>query len=145
MGIVAELNAEPQPFGCKQRHLLARCQEAGLVERTLRLDVLGGKLEPLAPASLYPIVIATGPHKRIVAVYEDMVARLARPIPKEVYIVNATAYSELAVELEENFGKCRMEAFDCRGRSVAKDSADLPAGLFAFPVPPSGLLKNQRR
>ncbi|MFP4355982.1 MAG: hypothetical protein ACLFUJ_12735 [Phycisphaerae bacterium] len=74
-----------------------------------------------------------------------MVVRLTRPIPKEVYIVNATASSELAVELEENFGKCTMQSFDTRGRSVAKDAADLPAGLFAFPVPPSGLLKIQRR
>ncbi len=107
--------------------------------------LLGGRLDPTAPASLYPLVVATGPHKRIAAVYADVVCRLLRPIPREVYVVNATGLGELAVELEENFGKCEMEAFDCRGRSVAKDRAELPAGLFAFPVPPSGLLKICRR
>jgi alpha-galactosidase len=107
--------------------------------------LLDGRLDPTGPASLYPFVVATGPHKRVAAVYADVVCRLLRPIPREVYVVNATGLSELAVELEENFGKCQMEAFDCRGRSVARDRADLPAGLFAFPVPPSGLLKICRR
>ena len=107
----------------------------------LHRDVLlDGRLEPLYPAALYPLVFASARDTCIAALYEDMVVRLPHPLARKVHIVNATRNDEVAVNLPDDLGPCTMEAFDCRGRSVQKASATVPAGLYAFPVPPAGLL-----
>ncbi len=110
-----------------------------------RKVLLAGRLEPAAPVSLYPSVQARDETTTITVVYDRCVAWVPGPLGKEIYIINATREAEVALQLGEPFGRCRMSSLDPTGREVASESALLPEGLYSLPCPPSGMVVIQRQ
>lgn len=102
--------------------------------------LLSGKLQPLHPEMLYPLVIASTEQKRIVAAYADMVLRPGPDMPDELWIVNGTQVPRLVLDLAEDLGTRRLIARDCRGRIVREEDATFAAGLHLVDVPPSGTI-----
>jgi alpha-galactosidase len=102
--------------------------------------LLGGKLSPASPVSLYPAVSARDETTCIAVQYERGVVHLPGPLPAEIYVINATGGDEVALEMGEPFDRCQMQALDCTGKSVAKDNALLPEGLYSLPCPPAGMI-----
>ena len=99
--------------------------------------LLDGALRPLHPESNYPVVIAETAAKRVIAVYEDAVAPLGKPLP-EMHIVNATRNARVAVETTEPFAG-KVTIFDCTGKKLSRRSITWSAGIRALPIPPAGL------
>lgn len=102
--------------------------------------LLGGKLSPASPVSLYPTVTARDDETCIAVQYDRGVVHLPAPLAREIYIINATGGDEVALDLGEPFDRCEMRALDCMGNSVADDSALLPEGLYSLPCPPGGMI-----
>ena len=102
--------------------------------------LLDGKLQPLHPELLYPVVIANTEKKCVIAAYADMVLRPGPDVPETLWIVNGVSVPRLVVELAGDLGLRRLTIRDCRGRTVHEEDAALGAGLYAWNVPPSGTL-----
>ena len=102
--------------------------------------LLDGKLQPLHPELLYPVVIASTEQKRVIAAYAGMVLRPGPDVPDVLWLVNGTSEPRLVVELMADLGPRRLTARDCRGHLVRENEVTLGAGLYAWDVPPSGTL-----
>jgi alpha-galactosidase len=103
--------------------------------------LLDGDFEPRGPLGLYPVVAASTPDKRILAVYDNAVADAGAGVPAELLVVNATRGSRVVIDLAEPGSARRVQTYDCRGREVADETIDLPAGLGALTIPPAGLAR----
>ena len=106
--------------------------------------LLDGKLQPLHPELLYPVVIAGTGKKRIIAAYADMVLRPGPDVPDVLWLVNGTAGAGLVLELSDDLGPRRLTVRDCQGRVVREEDVTLGAGLHRLAVPPSGTACLQR-
>ncbi len=106
--------------------------------REHRAVLLGGKLMPLHPEMMYPVVIAAGPRKKIVAAYADLVISPGNDLTDELWLVNGTQSDRLVLELAQDYGTRLLSVRDCRGRPVREEKVRLGAGLCVLPVPPSG-------
>ena len=108
--------------------------------------LLDGRLEPLHPELLYPIVLASTDRKTVGAVYsENALIPMGRPGARDLFVVNGTRGGRIALEILEDLGDCRIQAFDCQGALVRDERRALSAGLHAFVVPPAGLWQCERR
>ncbi|BDI28902.1 hypothetical protein CCAX7_009530 [Capsulimonas corticalis] len=104
--------------------------------------LLDGRLEPLHPEQMYPLVLASTDSKLVAAIYgEGALAALGRPGERTIFAVNGTRAARIALEVLEDLGERDLQIFDCRGRLVHAERRALSAGLHAFAVPPSGLLR----
>jgi alpha-galactosidase len=112
--------------------------------RRHRDALLDGKLEAPHPEQQYPMVTASTKSKKILAVSGGRLASFGKKLPKELYVINATANPDLVLELGEDFGRAKIEVFDCRGRSGKARAIQLKKGLHALSVPPSGLASIRR-
>jgi alpha-galactosidase len=109
--------------------------------REHRDALLDGRLHPHSPHAGYPLVIASTPHKRLAAVYEDRVVNPGPRVPEQLLVVNATLGRRLVLELPEDLGERRVETRDCQGRVTSTLSARLSPGLHALAVPPAGVVR----
>ena len=103
--------------------------------------LLDGDLEPRGPLALYPVVAASTPEKRVLAVYDNAVADAGADLPGELLVVNATRTGRVVIDLPEPAGTRRIQTCDCRGRQVGDETIDLPPGLHALSIPPAGLAR----
>lgn len=101
--------------------------------------LLEGKLQPLHPESLYPVVIAGTVGKRVVAVYQDIVVRPGTDVPTRLMLVNGTMNDRVVLELAEDLGERQLEVRDCLGRVVRSDTVHLSSGCHVIGVPAAGL------
>lgn len=108
--------------------------------RANRDVLLDGDLRPLHPESLYPVVIASTPSKRVVAVYQDTPVSPGDDVPIQLYLVNGTLGDRLVLELEKDLGERYLEVSDTRGRIVRAERIGIGAGLHSIDVPPAGLV-----
>lgn len=106
--------------------------------------LLDGEIAPLLPHVLYPVVVASTPHKRVVAVYEDTVVDPQPAVPDELLLVNATRNGRVVLEPKHDPGQRRMRVFDCRGQLVRDEPSKLQNGLQSIDIPPSGLARFTR-
>jgi alpha-galactosidase len=108
--------------------------------REHRDALLDGELTPLHPELLYPVVIASTPAKRIVAVYHESVIEPGAGVPDQLLLVNGTLKESIVVDLAEPLGERQIEVRDCRGQVVRDETLALSPGLHRLEVPPAGLV-----
>jgi alpha-galactosidase len=109
--------------------------------RANRDVLLDGELRPLHPEALYPVVVASTSCKRLIAVYQEMVAPAGSNVPPELLVVNATLGSRVVIDMPEAIGARTVEICDCQGNVVARERRELAAGLHVVPIPPAGLAR----
>lgn len=106
--------------------------------------LLDGDLAPLAPAELYPVVVAATPAKRLIAVYADHVVPVGCSLPPVLLLVNGTAERRLVLDVAENAGPAELEVHDCCGRLTERRRVHLSQGLHAIGVPSGGAARLRR-
>jgi alpha-galactosidase len=106
-----------------------------------RPTLLDGELQPVSPASNYPLVLARTSDKLIAALYQDMVVAPGPQMPKQIDIVNAKPGGAVVVRFEKDFGFATVRIFDCLGKQISALSQLLGSGVQTWEVPPSGLLE----
>jgi alpha-galactosidase len=108
--------------------------------RDYRDVLLDGRLEPLNPELLYPVVRAAKAGKAIIAVYYETVVALHASVPpvREWIVVNGRIQEGLVVEIAEPLGPAQVVITTCCGEAIDKLRLDLQPGLYKLPVPASG-------
>lgn len=81
--------------------------------------LLDGRLEPVSPELLYPLVIARTAQKWVFAAYHDTVIPLAGDLPGLVLVINGTLNPRLVLELDRDPGLLLVNIRDCRGTVIA--------------------------
>ena len=96
------------------------------------------ELIPYAPQFLYPVIRARDVKEEIIGVYAD--GQILEPDfgRGRTQLVNACWQDHLAIRIPEDV-KVRLRTFDCRGRAVTDETAEMAAGIREIPVPRSGL------
>lgn len=100
--------------------------------------LLDGRLMPLHPEAMYPLVFAANGTTLVAAVYQNIVVVLDRDVPARVWIVNGTPGSGLVLDLAQAIGARQIVVRDCRGRVVRTEDISLGPGLHTLQIPPSG-------
>ncbi|AIQ68815.1 glycoside hydrolase family 36 protein [Paenibacillus graminis] len=111
--------------------------------REHREVLLDGRLEPLHPELLYPLVIARTAQQWIIAAYQDMVIPLSGNLPDRVHVVNGTLLSRLVLELDRDSGPLDVNVRDCQGTVTAKYKLNWNSGVYALEVPAAGVITLQ--
>lgn len=112
--------------------------------REHREVLLDGDFQPFHPEQFYPFVLARGASSWIGAIYANIPAPLGNRLPEELWLVNATPWSRVLVELDTDSGSYQVEEYDVLGRPVESRNVALTPGLHSLKVGPSGLLRLRR-
>jgi alpha-galactosidase len=110
--------------------------------RQHREVLLDGSFEPHGMAANYSTISSQRNGKLIIGQYGNTIVKLSAA--QEIYIVNATASSRVAVEAREEMGDCTIESFDCEGMALVARRQYISTELLSLPVPPSGLIHIKR-
>jgi alpha-galactosidase len=113
--------------------------------RLNREVLLDGALHPARPAALYPIVRAQGDGRMIVGLYEDVVVSLADASDGAIDVINAKPSTAVVLRLQRGLGERTVATYTTVGTPVERARRPLAAGVHEFTVPPSGLLRIERR
>jgi alpha-galactosidase len=104
--------------------------------------LLDGKLAPLSPELLYPVVQASKGGKTIIATYHDAIISLASTeenrATEEWIIVNGRLKDGVYAEATSALGKANVVISNCCGNEVSEHQLQLEVGLHKLPIPPSG-------
>jgi len=106
-----------------------------------RKILLDAPLEAKLPLESYPQLTGRGEDKTIIALYLDLVIRLADDLPPSIDIVNAKTSDTVVLELGKNNQKYSFATFNCLGVEVQKGELGLTEGLVQLSIPPSGLIQ----
>lgn len=106
--------------------------------------IMDGRLHPMYPHAMFPVITSTAGQKLLIAVYEPWVVRPGTHVPEEILIVNGTQDEQVVMDLEKGLGKRLIEVFDCCGRKLMAETVTIDEGLYILPVPPAGLVKCHR-
>lgn len=133
--ISMSLQALPEEHRKMLRYWLEFCSE--------HQDVLqGGKLVPVSPELLYPVVQATSGVKTIIATYHDAIVPLAPPQESEAaqewIIVNGRLKEGVYAETTASLSSANVLIKNCCGSVVSEYVLQLGAGLHQLAIPPSG-------
>jgi len=113
--------------------------------RENREVLLDGTLQPARPAALYPMIHASNEEKTIVGLYEEMVVRIGAEAisgtAQVIDVVNAKPGMTVVLQVENDLGSRKVSTFDVTGNLIDQSTRRLAAGVHAFGVPPSGLLR----
>jgi alpha-galactosidase len=102
--------------------------------------LLGGKLRPLNPELLYPVVTAEGTDTTITAAYSQVVIPLnAMTNAGKRIIINGTRQEGLYVEANDSRYRGEAVILDCRGDEVAREMILPGNGIVRLPIPPAGV------
>ncbi|RXZ81349.1 alpha-galactosidase [Paenibacillaceae bacterium] len=107
--------------------------------RQYRDVLLHGKLEPLHPEMLYPVVKALSSELIFIVQYQQHVLALEDAAASYV-LVNGTLSERMVVETKSDLGLRRVRVLDCCGQEVAELSVELAEGVRVIEVPPSGVV-----
>ena len=110
-----------------------------------RATLLDGELQPVAPASNYPMVLSRTQDKLVAALYQDMVVVPGPQAPPQIDVVNAKPGAAVTLRFVQSFGPAIVRIRDCQGRQISEQNRVLGAGAVAWEVPPSGLLEIRRK
>jgi alpha-galactosidase len=102
-----------------------------------RAVLLDGGLAPQRPDLLYPAVSASNESEAIVALYGQIVARLPSPLPKDIYIVNATPSTDVYLDILP--ASASIETRNCEGGVVSTGNRKFNGGVSALEIPCSGV------
>ena len=113
--------------------------------RENREVLLDGTLQPARPAALYPMIHASNEEKTIVGLYEEMVVPIGweagSGTAQVLDIVNAKPGMTVVFLVANDLGSRKVSTFDVTGNLIDQSTRRLTAGVHAFGVPPSGLLR----
>ena len=109
-----------------------------------RSTLLDGELQPVSPASNYPLVLARTPDKLVAAIYQDIVFAPGPLAPPQIDVVNAKPGVAVVLRFEQVFGPATVRILDCLGTQVTEKKQVIEAGVQAWEVPSSGLLEIRR-
>jgi alpha-galactosidase len=125
--------------------------------RDNREVLLDGALRPTRPAALYPIIKARGDGKTIVGLYEDMVVPVGGAPPATgastaggtsvrasadvIDVINAKPGTTVVLQVENDLGSRQVSTYDVTGNLIDQSTRRITAGVHAFGVPASGLLR----
>ena len=107
--------------------------------------LLDGELQPVSPASNYPLVLARTPEKLVAALYQEMVVAPGPQAPPQIDVVNAKPGALVVLRFEQPFGSATVRIRDCMGAKISEQTQVIGAGAQAWEVPPSGLLEIRRK
>jgi len=114
--------------------------EYWLANRNVLLDA---RIEAPNPLANYPLVRARAGDKQIIALYADIVARIAAPT-RRIDIVNAKHSRGVVLASAAKAGTYRYQVRDCLGRAVAHGELRLGPDPLELTVPVSGLVSLER-
>jgi alpha-galactosidase len=97
--------------------------------------LLGGRIRPLYPHLLFPLVLADTDKKLVAAFYAPMPLRLDERIPEQFILVNGTYAPEVLLDLSRPLGSMRMTVTSCTGEAMGESRVDLVAGMNRLAVP----------
>jgi alpha-galactosidase len=130
-----DLQTLPSDHQDMLRYWLGFCKEH-------RNVLLAGRLEPMRPELLYPLVSSSRGDKTVIVSYHDRLVPL-KPVQSgqpsgQWIIVNGRMQEGLLVEIPVSQGAASIVIRDCRG--IVKDSLSitLNAGIHHLPIPASG-------
>ena len=112
--------------------------------RRNRAVLLDGSFEALSPNANYPLVRASREGKQIVGLYEDVVVGLDGRAAETIDVLNAKSSKRVVLDSARDLGRYHYTVRDSQGRSVDAGEVALAAGVRAFTVPVSGLLRLER-
>jgi len=102
---------------------------------TLFLD---GNFRAHQPLANYPILSVSNKDKRIVALYEEMIADIDGTTHSD--IINATRSEQLVIRVNEDIGNYKMIAYDCLGVIQGEEIVDIQEGVSQLYVPSAGMV-----
>ncbi|WP_054955610.1 glycoside hydrolase family 36 protein [Paenibacillus dakarensis] len=100
--------------------------------------LMDGKLEPISPELLYPIVYAAADQHMLAAVYGDQVVRGCPSGTKRYTVINGTLQDRLVMEWNSS-ELAEVTVLNHSGETIRKELVRLEEGLLQLHVPPSGL------
>jgi alpha-galactosidase len=101
--------------------------------------LLDGKLMPLRPGELYPVVLARSEGKMLAACYAGDVVLLEGALPPTFIVVNGTMESRVVLELTQPCGERILTVTSCTGETLCTKALDLDAGVYRLELPPAGV------
>ncbi|WP_108993766.1 glycoside hydrolase family 36 protein [Paenibacillus agaridevorans] len=102
--------------------------------------LLEGRIMPMNPELLYPVVEARKENKSIIVSYHDAMISIDAGIEVTQYIVvNGRLKEDIYLNLEQSMGEAKVEMTDCCGNVTGRFSCDFYAGIHKLPIPPAGL------
>ena len=101
--------------------------------------LLDGHLHPQHPEGQYPVIGASTPTKRLIAMYQPSPIDLGHQVPASCILVNGTRQDGMMLALREEVGPRRIEIRTCQGQLIREEHVVLTQGLHSLPVPASGL------
>lgn len=99
-----------------------------------KTTLLKSNFRPYNPEAGFPVIEASSPDERIIAVYQDNAVAKVSGDRKPTYIINSDAGKSLYVDLD--YIPASLEVFDVYGNRVS--GAQPSQGLNKLMVPPSG-------
>lgn len=102
--------------------------------------LLEGSFTPYHPQMNYPRIEGSSLDKRITAIYSDLVVPMETTDGFKIDILNAKSSKRIVLDVSGKKRAYRYSIYDCKGKKIANKTIKLKKGIFAFDVPPSGLI-----
>jgi alpha-galactosidase len=103
--------------------------------------LLDGEIRPLQPQHAYPAVVAETEGKVAAAAFANGFVPLPAVGDRKLLLANGTMESRVVIELPDDLGDRRVQAWSCTGESVADEQRSFSAGTHAIDVPPAGTVE----
>ncbi|WP_117879564.1 glycoside hydrolase family 36 protein [Aureibaculum luteum] len=106
-----------------------------------RAILLEGTFIPSSPLMNYPILSADSNEKRITAIYNDLFIPVTTSTIKKIDVINAKSSKRIILDVTGEKQSYKYIIFDCKGKETANKIIEFDKdGVYAFNVPPSGLI-----
>ena len=136
---VPQLSVRLERIPPDHREMVRHWTEWWLRNRDVLLD---GEFVPHSPLAHYPLIEAVTDEKRIIAIYDDMVVRVAEDHGRRALdVVNAGHLGRIVLEVGARMGSFNYRVLDTMGRESGSSTVELVPGVYRFTVPRSGLLE----
>lgn len=108
-----------------------------MIHRSILLD---GEFHAANPLANYTSISGWDEEKKIILLSDDIVATVNTENFKEFDLINAKASSTVVIEVEGTEQAFSYSIISCLGEEVKVGQLILKKGVYAFEVPPSGLI-----
>jgi alpha-galactosidase len=100
--------------------------------------LLCGEWIPHQPHLGFPFIEARNEGKHVIAVYDDVVAKLENVTAHELFIINAGFRDRVVLECADDFAPLTATFFNLDGNCTGKQEIEFQRGVIALPVPTCG-------
>ena len=105
-----------------------------------RALILEGEFTPSSPQMNYPMIKGSKEDKEIIVLYNDLFASVETQKFDNFDVVNAKSSQRIILDVTGEKQVFNYSIFDCKGNEMEQKKIELNKGVFAFDVPPSGLI-----